>query len=119
MKKTSALLAVLVAFAMSGCTTPESVDQAGLSDWRVEFTEDGRPKSIRIKDGKEKADVTFKVDLQTGKAEYSATDVKAFDGQALAAELAKVQANEQGQTLREIAPQAIPAIVDLVREALQ
>ncbi len=111
-----ALLAVGIVCA--GCGTPDSVNTAGTSQWDVTFR-DGKPDRVRIRDGKEKADVRFKVDLATGKAEYSATDVKAFDGQALAAELAKVQANEQGQTLREIAPQAIPAIVDLVREALQ
>lgn len=118
MRKIIAPLAVTAAFAMSACTTPESVESAGLSDWQVEFTNDGKPKSFRIKDGKEKANVSFSVDLQSGRAEYSATDVRAFDGQAFAAEVAKVQANEQGQTLRDVAPGAINGIVDLAKSWL-
>ena len=115
MKQIIAPLAVTAVFAMSACTTPESVENAGLTQWEVDFTDDGKPKRIRITDGKEKSDVTFSADLTTGRAEYSAKDVKAFDGQAFAAEVAKVQANEQGQTLREVAPGAIDAIVDLAK----
>lgn len=115
MKRNFALSVVVVACA--SCTTPESVENAGLSDWRIDF-EDGKPKSVRIIDGKEKADVTFEVDLNAGKASYSASDVRAFDGQKFAADVAKVQANEQGQTIREIAPGAIDGIVDLVRTYL-
>ncbi len=116
MRKIVVLLGACIVSA--GCSTPESVESAGTSAWDVTF-QDGKPVSVKIRDGKEKADVRFKVDMTTGKAEYSATDVRAFDGQEFAAQLGAIQANEQGQTIRDIAPQAIPAIVDLVREALQ
>lgn len=109
---------LLVGIACASCSTPESVQRGGISDWTVEFSEEGKPTKVRILDGKEKADISFKVDLETGKAEYRASDVKAFDAIRFAAELGAIQANEQGQTLREVAPGAISEIVALARAYL-
>ena len=112
MKAILALSGVLAVCA--GCSTPGAVETAGTSEWDVQF-QDGKPQSVKIRDGKEKADVRFTVDMQNGTATYSATDVRAFDGQKFAADLGAIQANEQGQTLRDVAPDAISNIVDLVR----
>jgi len=48
--------------------------------------------------------------------EVSATDVKAFDAIAFAARVAEVQANEQGQTVREVlSPEALRELVAIAR----
>lgn len=112
MWKTALLAATVVCV---GCTVPASIETAGTSDWTVEFNPDGTPKRVKIIDGKEKANVSFDVDLTTGKASYSATDVRAFDGQAFAADVAKVLAEEQGKTVREVSPSLVQAIVDVAR----
>lgn len=70
--------------------------------------------TIKYIDGKEKAAVNTEVDLVKGKFAYTASDVKAFDGQALRAAVDKTLIETAGQT----APQIADAIVRAVMGAM-
>lgn len=116
MKRLFAAVALVAAFFVTACAgnLPGVSQQgkAGVTDWEVSFNEEtGQVEHARIIDGKEKADVAFKVDLKAGTATYSAKEVKAFDGQAFRAELEKVLAQEYGGA----APGVIDSIIKLIK----
>lgn len=104
----------LTSLALVGCagSLPGKSKQghAGITDWAVEFNDEtGKIESVRIIDGKEKADVSFKVDMEARVAEYEAKDVDAFEGQDKRAQVEKVLAEKYG----EAAPGILDAILSI------
>lgn len=68
-----------------------------------------------IRDGKEKAATTLKVELnEVGSMSYSAKEVRAFDGQAIRGEVEKAVA----QHAADVTPGFVEAIVSIVKTAL-
>ena len=113
MKIVIALIALLGLSACAGSIPGVSQQgRAGVSDWSVDFDpETGNVDDVRIIDGKEKANIAFKVDLKSGVAEYSATDVKAFDGQ-------KARAALEAEISDDI-KEAFPGLIDGIVRALE
>ena len=107
------LIGIMLSGCAAGVALPSSNQQgrAGVSDWEISFNpETGNVEDVRIIDGKEKADVNFKVDLKSGTAEYSAKDVDAFEGQ-------KARAAVE-QALYENGIPILPGLVDSIVKAI-
>ena len=106
------LCLALLAVALAGCGLLSSANQfAGLNHAEAEFTEDGQIERIVFYGGKESGSVNLTVDLGNGAtATFSGTDVTAFEGQAVRAEVEKAQA----EVLGEVVPALTKAIVDAV-----
>lgn len=111
-------LALLSLLALGACSTQQ---YAGITTVEITMKPmcDGPSlaqcaQKISYIDGKEKANVDFKGDFGKGTFAYQATDVKAFDGQALRAAVDTVLIQTAGQT----APQIADAIVRAVMGAM-
>ena len=65
--------------------------------------------TIRIISAREADNVEFDIDLSKGKASYKASGVKAFEGQAIRADVEKVLTEEYGE--------ALPSVVDGILKA--
>jgi len=115
MKNILMTVALVAAFFVSACagSIPGVSQQgrAGVADWNIEFNDAGQVESARIIDGKEKADVSFDVDLKAGTASYAAKDVKAFEGQ-------KARAILEAEISEDV-KEAFPGIVDTIVGALE
>lgn len=90
---------------LGGCVGPAR--DAGLTRVEVTYSDTGKLSGITYVDGKEKKDVTLKFEGGGIKAGYSATEVRAFDGQKVAADLQK-----------QLAAQGVTATVAAVKAAL-
>lgn len=107
MKKS--LFAFLPLVLLAGCAGTSAQQNVGLSKWTIDF-KDGQPEHVEIIDGKEKANVEFKVDMKKGTASYKATDVSSAEVVALRADVEK----ELTQAYGEVAPGIVDSIVDLI-----
>ena len=88
MRMLIALLALCLATA--GCAQ----SNAGLSSWDIEVYENAKgelyPCKLKIRDGKERAHLAISGNVKTGEFSYVSIDTKAFEGQAIRAEVEKV-----------------------------
>lgn len=109
------ILACLALLLLGGCSTQQ---YAGLTSLEVTM----KPKcdgptlaecaaTIKYIDGKEKANVSTDVDLTKGRFTYTASDVKAFDGQALRAAVDKALIETAGQTIPQVADAIVRAVI--------
>lgn len=109
------LIAFLGLLTIGGCSTQQ---YAGLTSLEVTM----KPKcdgptlaecaaTIKYIDGKEKANVATDVDLTKGHFAYTASDVKAFDGQALRAAVDKALIETAGQTIPQVADAIVRAVI--------
>lgn len=114
------ILLVCMALTLSACAGAipwNKQNNAGLSDVRVDWTEveqaDGQGQGtavtgFRVIDGKERGAVSFEVEFSDGTVlNYASTDEKAFEGQALRADIEKVIAEQIG----EVGPGVVDAIL--------
>ena len=84
---------------------------SGQSHAVVKFSDTGKPTLLEITDGKERGSVALSGKIgEKLKFSYAASDVRAFDGQALRARLEEVVAREVGESWREIAPGVVDAL---------
>ena len=111
MKYLLTLLAVLI---LSGCQMLGGSQQetSGQTVWNIEtdVTDKGEPyiSNVNVQDGKEKSDVKVEyVPTEDGKVNkfvYEAESVKAFQGQALRADVDKSQAEAFVDSLEAVMP---------------
>lgn len=95
---------------LAGCAAGP---QEGSGQTVVKLTLDaaGNPTGLDLRDGKERGHV--KASAKIGEkldVKYEASDVRAFDGQALRARLEEIVAREIGATWRETAPGIVDAL---------
>ncbi len=114
----STLKKMLIPFFMislAGCagSTPwNEQNYAGVNKAEIEFDKKGAPKHALIIGGKEQEQILLSVKTQDGlEINYSATGVKAFEGQSLRAAVENVVSSD--------AKEAMPNIVDAVLNAVQ
>jgi len=110
----AALAACLALAALTACAGSElglnPQGDAGLTNVRVNFNEDGTIEELRWIDGKEKSNVAMKADLKAGTFEYTASDVAAFEAFKSRAEVETYVASKWP----EIAPDIRGGITDLI-----
>lgn len=102
-------LLVLSSFLiLVGCSANQ---YAGINHAKADFNDNGQLQEIVFYGGKESGEVTLKVPLPGGAvAEFTGKDVRAFEGQAVRAEVEKAIAEAGAQ----IAPDVVNAIVDAI-----
>ncbi len=126
------LLCAAAAFALSACAAGVAdLGTAGRTAVTVETHEPAALKDAGVPDevyacgvpiarttyvsGKEVGSLTF-IRRPDCTVEVTARDVRAFDAIGFAARAAAIQANEQGQTLREVlTPEALKELVAIAR----
>ncbi|WP_120497455.1 hypothetical protein [Kiloniella sp. EL199] len=115
MKNIFLILVFMIVLLLSACTGSipgvSKQGHSGVADWNIKFDDNGQIESARIIDGKEKANVAFDVDLNTGIASYSAKEVKAFEGQ-------KARAILEAEISEDVTD-AFPGIINTVIAALE
>ena len=99
---------------LAGCgNTPwENPQQfSGLNHLHIEYYDTGSPRSVEVWGGKEQEAVSVEVTKADGtSAKYSASGVKAFEGQSFRAEVEKLVAEELG----EVVPSLVDGFITLV-----
>ncbi len=121
-------LALVAGVSLSACSftgpTGQQVDEiygygppnyAGINQAWVDFNGDGKPDAI-FTGGKEQGSIKISGHLPDGQPfNYEATDVRAFDGQGFRAELEKIIAQQNAETVQAITPE----IADFLDAAVQ
>ncbi|MEE9395243.1 MAG: hypothetical protein V3W41_22350 [Planctomycetota bacterium] len=112
------MAAALVALALNACAgavpwNPQG--HAGMTEVAVKWCGEGADRAackFKVMDGKEKGQVSFEVEFTPDGTimNYAATDEKAFEGQAIRADVEKAVAAE--------VTKAMPSIVDAVKAAI-
>ena len=117
--------AIVTAFLLGACSpagqafNPQA-KSAGITDVSIEFTDEGKIKSARIRDGKEKDSVAWDVDLTKMTLKYAASSVKAFEGQGFRAEVEKIVSNNLSDTVKTtLGEGGIATIVNTVVDAFK
>ena len=112
------LAAAVLVMTLSACGTIGGAgsglfneqDNAGMTDWHVEFNKDGSLSEVRVIDGKEKQNVRLKADIKNGTVDYSATGIKAFAAFETRGDVEKWVASRWP----EIAPDIRAGITDVI-----
>lgn len=117
MKATLLIAGALALVSLSGCAGAVPWNPQGYSGINMVEAEfvvaDGEsgPKSIRVVGGKEQEAVSFKATLPDGTAvDYSASGVKAFDGQKLRAAVEEVVSDN----VKAVAPDIVDTVIKAV-----
>lgn len=101
-----ALATILLATAsLGGCglfMPPTVQNNAGITQVDATFFENGRPQTIKLIDGKQRASSSFSINPKTGEISYAATDVEAFQAHAIRAEVDKAVAETQAAVVKQI-----------------
>ena len=113
-----AAVVLILALALSACGTIGGAgsglfneqDQAGLTDWHLEFNDQGQLREVRVIDGKEKQNVRLQADIKAGTVDYSATNVKAFGAFETRADVEKWVASRWP----EVVPEVRSGITDII-----
>lgn len=89
------LLVALIAISLTACAGGAKIQgNAGLTQWNLEFHEDGSLASVEVIDGKEKQNVRLIADIKNGTVDYSATGVLAFQAFTTRADVEKAIAEQ-------------------------
>lgn len=110
MRGTTSILLILVLAVIAGCAMdPSRSEQAASGQtivearWCESYVEGSYLCGLEWKDGKEKSNVTLHVELPNGyKLDYTASDVKAFDGQAIRAAVEAVMVDATAETIDNV-----------------
>ena len=112
---------LLIAFLSLGLTACGAVpwndqENAGLTDMHIYWGYDEAnqivyPSEIRVTDGKEAGEIDLKFQMQDGTVlNFNGTEIRAFEGQALRAEVERVIAEQVG----DVAPGVVDAIIGAI-----
>lgn len=104
-------LIVFLALFLPGCTT-QSTNYAGISDYQFEITADGI-RTARIINGKEYETVkaTYEKSNDYITLTFESQDTRAFEGQAISAEVQTAIANTISNTLEILLPEIIATTI--------
>ncbi|MBL4906957.1 MAG: hypothetical protein JKX94_05845 [Sneathiella sp.] len=115
-KTALALLSMASLSACAGSTPWNEQNYAGVNKAEIEFDTQGNPTHALIIGGKEQEQIQLSVKTPKGlEVKYSATGVKAFEGQSLRAAVEIAVSKEA----KEIMPNIVDAIMNAVQVVLE
>lgn len=108
----AAVTLIFVALILGACSANQ---YSGINYSEADFVNDGQIKNIKFYGGKESGKVKLTVKLPNGaEATFEGEDVKAFDGQAVRAEVEKAQIEIVGKIVPDLTDAILQAIVPLL-----
>ena len=75
------------------------------------------PKRMILTDGKDKKEITWNLDLDKGRAEYSASDVNATDPSEVKATISEQAGDDAVQAIEKAFPDGVSGLVDTLTNA--
>lgn len=98
---------------LGGCMPAQ--DYAGINYGQARFSSEGKIEQITMVGGKEGSHVEFELDYGDVRVRYKADDLRAFEGQALRAQVEAVVAEQIGESWRETVPGIVDALISAVK----